>query len=165
MARPKHRTTPGATYFVTTDTWQRRRVFLKATAAELVEKKFFEYRDKGAYLVHRYVVMPDHFHAILTPGDTTSLEKALGLLKGGSSFEIGKALQGGFPVWHEGFTEHQIRDQADFESHVRYIDNNPVKARLAERPEDYSFCSAPAKYRLDPWPGERRLASGAKALL
>ena len=75
MARPKHRTKPGETYFVTTDTWERRKVFLKRTTAELVEAKVFEYRDKGHYYVHSYVVMPGHFHVLLTPGKTTTLEK------------------------------------------------------------------------------------------
>ena len=103
--------------------------------------------------------MPDHFHVLLTPGKTTTLEKAIGLIKGGSSFEIGKALHMKFPVWHEGFTEHGIRDEADYETHVRYIQSNPVKAGLVREPRDYPYCSMNGKYRLDPWP----VASGAKA--
>ena len=159
MARPKHRTKPGETYFVTTDTWERRKIFLKSTAAELVEAKLFEYRDKGHYCVHDYVVMPEHFHVLLTPGETTSLEKAIGLIKGGSSFEIGKALRMKFPVWHEGFTEHGVRDPEDYEIHVRYIQSNPVKAGLVKEPKDYPHCSLNGKYRLDAWP----VVSGAKA--
>jgi putative transposase len=159
MARPKHRSKPGETYFVTTDTWERRKVFLKRTAAELVEAKLFEFRDKGRYYVHSYVVMPEHFHVLLTPGMTTSLERAIGLIKGGSSFEIGKALRMRFPVWHEGFTEHEIRDEGDYETHVRYIQSNPVKAGLVREPEDYPYCSMNGKYRLDPWP----IASAAEA--
>jgi putative transposase len=159
MARPKHRTKPGETYFVTTDTWERRKVFHKGIAAELVEVKLFEYRDKGRYYVHSYVVMPEHLHVILTPGHTTTLEQTIGLIKGGSSFEIGKALRMRFPVWHEGFTEHGIRDEEDYETHVRYIESNPVKAGLVREPKDYPHCSLNGKYRLDPWP----VASGAKA--
>ena len=159
MARPKHRSKPGGTYFVTTDTWERRKVFLKSTAAELVGAKLFEFRDKGRYYVHAYVVMPEHFHVLLTPGMTTSLERAIGLIKGGSSFEIGKALRMRFPVWHEGFTEHEIRDEQDYETHVRYIQSNPVKAGLVREAKDYPYCSLNGKYRLDPWP----MASGAKA--
>jgi putative transposase len=161
MARPKHRTKPGATYFVTTDTWQRRELFRKRSMAEIVEAKVFEYRDKGSYLVHRHTVMPDHLHIILTPGMTTTLEKAIGLIKGGSSFDIGKKIAMKFPVWHAGFAEHLIRDQDDFDSHVRYIDANPVQAGLAGKPGEYPHCSLNGKYRLDPWPA----ASGAKAPL
>ena len=160
MARPRHRTHPGATYFVTTNTWQRRDCFRKTAAAEIVVSKLLEYRDRGFYLLHRYVVMPDHLHVIVTPGETTTLEKAVGLIKGGSSFEIGRLFQSKFPVWHEGFTEHQIRDQADYESHVSDIDMNPVKKSLVERPADYTFGSAGQEDQLDPW----SVASGAKAL-
>jgi REP element-mobilizing transposase RayT len=103
--------------------------------------------------------MPEHFHVILTPGKTTTLEKAIGLIKGGSSYEIGKTLHMQFPVWHEGVAEHGIRDEADYETHVRYIQANPVKAGLVREPGDYPYCSMNGKHRLDPWP----VASGAKA--
>jgi putative transposase len=128
-------------------------------AASIVENTIFHYRDQGKYLVHRYVVMPDHLHIILTPGDSTSLEKAVQLIKGASSHEIGKGKPTHFPVWQQGFTEHQIRDATDFVSHVQYINENPVKARPAETPEDYPHGSASGKFKLDPWP----VASGAKA--
>jgi len=121
--------------------------------AEIVELKLFEYRDKGYYLVHRFVVMPDHRHVILTPGTTTTLEKAMGLIKGGSSFDIGKTVAMKFPVWHEGFAEHLIRDQNDYDTHVRYIDLNPVKAGLTREPGEYPHRSLNEKYRLDPWRG------------
>jgi REP-associated tyrosine transposase len=159
LARPKHRVRPGATYFVTTETWQRQGLFRNAPIAAIVEAAIFRHRDKGSFFVHRYVVMPDHLHVILTPGDSTSLEKSIQLIKGGSSHEIGKRPGPGFPVWQAGFTEHQIRDRRDFDSHVKYIDENPVKADLAHTPNEYEWGSAASKFTLDEWP----LASGAKA--
>ena len=134
-------------------------MFRKPNTAAIVEAKVFEYREKGFYLVHSYVVMPDHLHVILTPGMTTTLEKAVGLFKGGSSFDIGKAVAMKFPVWHEGFAEHQIDDRNDYETHVRYIESNPVKAGLVTEPKEHPYCSLTGKYRLDPWP----VVSGAKA--
>jgi putative transposase len=82
MARPKHRAVPGGTYFVTTNTWERRALFVKSRWAEVVEAKLFEYRDKSEYFVHRHVIMPDHIHVVLTPGFSTTLERAGQLLKG-----------------------------------------------------------------------------------
>jgi putative transposase len=161
MVRPKHRTLPGATYFVTTDTWQRRALFRNEVIATIVENSIFHYRDEGNYLVHRHVVMPDHLHLLLTPGKTTTLEKSVQLIKGGSSREIGKRPGMRFPVWHAGFTEHQIRDPRDFEAHVKYIDENPVKASLSQTPVEYGHGSAAGKFKLDPWP----VASEAEALL
>jgi REP element-mobilizing transposase RayT len=97
MARPKHRTEPGGTYFVTTNTWERRPLFRKAKWADIVERKVFEHRDKGEYLVHHYVIMLDHLHVILTPGSSTTLERAAQLIKGGSSYDIGRTFQTRFP--------------------------------------------------------------------
>jgi putative transposase len=159
MARPRHRTKPAATYFVTTNTWQRQTLFRDAALAGTVERTLIEYRDRGFYLLHGYVVMPDHLHVLLTPNSRTSLEKAVQLIKGGSSRQIGTLMRRAFPVWHSGFTEHQIRDGEDFDSHVRYIEMNPAKARLAGVPAEYPFSSASRKYRLDVWP----VASGAEA--
>jgi len=124
-----------------------------------MEDAIFHYRDQGNYLVHRHVVMPDHLHLIVTPGGSTTLEKSVQLIKGGSSREIGKRNGIRFPVWHAGFTKHQIRDQKDFDSHAKYIDENPVKAHLASVANEYSHGSAAGKFPLDPWP----VASGAKA--
>ena len=112
MARPKHRTRPGGTYFITAETAQRHRIFQNHEAARICEDKLIEYRDRGFYLLHRYTMMPDHLHAILTPAETTTLERAVQLVKGGSSHEVNKALLRKFPMWQAGFTEHLIRDQA-----------------------------------------------------
>ena len=87
-------------YFVTTDTRERRALFQSSSVAEIVETKLFEYRGNGHYFVHSYVVMPEHLHVILTPSETTTLEKAVQLIKGGSSHEIGARLRSKFPVWH-----------------------------------------------------------------
>jgi putative transposase len=159
MARPKHRTKPAGTYFITTSTWERRPIFQNSKLAAIIPRKLIEYRDRGFFLVHGYVVMPDHIHVILTPSQTTSLEKTVQLIKGGSSHEMKKALKSKFPIWHAGFTEHGITDQDDFDRHVRYTHLNPVKARLVRRPEDYPFSSAAPEGNLDPWPG----VSGAEA--
>src|SRR5579863_5610181 len=88
MGRLGHRTAPGCTYFVTTKTWENRTIFQVTENAEILIKCLLEYRDKRAYLLHEFVVMPNHLHLLLTPGDETSLEKAMQFIKGGSSHRI-----------------------------------------------------------------------------
>jgi putative transposase len=156
MARPKHRQTHAGTYFITTGTWQRRSLFHKHEWAAVVEEKIFHYRDQGAYQLHRYVVMPDHIHVLLTPGRDVSLERAVQYIKGGSSREMSVQFRSKFPAWQPGFTEHLIRDGEDYRRHVAYIDLNPVRAGLVTRPEEYPFGSANGRHRLDPWPFDFR---------
>ncbi|HEY0704184.1 MAG TPA: transposase [Candidatus Acidoferrales bacterium] len=159
MSRPRHRTTPGGTYFVTTNTWQRRPLFQNPQFASLLENQIFHYRDRGFFRVHRHVVMPNHFHLLLTPNQDTALEKALQLIKGGFSHELGKSNPVRFPIWRPGFTEHQIRNRTDFDNHVAYIDQNPLRGNLARTLAEYLHGSAAGKFVLDAWP----VASGAKA--
>jgi len=102
MARPKHRTKPGGTYFITTDTAQRRRTFQNHEAAGIFEDKLIEYRDRGFYFLHRYTVMPDHLHAVITPGDTTTLEKALQLIKEARRTRSTRSSNGSFPSGGQG---------------------------------------------------------------
>src|SRR5215467_12275449 len=122
--RQKHRTKPSGTYFVTANTWQRQRVFQRELTAEILEQSIIYYRNQGKFLLHSYVIMPDHFYLILTPGESTTLEKTMQLIKGGSSHRIGAELGRSLPVWQAGFSEHQIRDERDFRQHVAYIHSN-----------------------------------------
>jgi putative transposase len=96
--------------------------------------------------------MPDHFHVLLTPGPATSLERAIQFIKGGSAKAIGDALHFRFPVWQRGFSDHRIRDAADYAIHVNYIACNPVRKRLSEFPAAYPWSSASAKFHCDKIP-------------
>ena len=102
------------------------------------------YREQMRYVLHEFVIMPDHLHLLLTPEADISIERALQLIKGGFSYRLGKAKRG--PVWQESFTNHRIRDQHDYERHAGYIHMNPVHARLVERPEMYPYSSASARF-------------------
>jgi putative transposase len=120
-----------------------------------------QYRNQGAYLLHEFVVMPNHLHLLLTPKVETSLEKAMQLIKGGSSFQIHRTRDSKIKIWNAGFHEATIRDSSDFEIRREYIRMNPVKRGLVERPEDWACSSASRRFELDARPA--RLSSGAEA--
>jgi putative transposase len=164
MATPIHRTARGSSYFVTTKCWQGRAIFQVTEIAEIMLKTLFEYRARHAYLLHEFVIMPDHLHPLLTPGMHTSLEKAVQLIKGGSSHRIHKERNQKMEIWQEGFHDWTIRDASDWQAKVQYIHMNPVRARLVERPEDWPYSSGNSKFVLDSMPmGYAAIASGAKA--
>jgi putative transposase len=141
MAIPARTARPG-TYFITTATHNRRRLFQVERNAALLLETIDHYR--ADYLLHAYVVMPDHLHLIVTPTDIT-LERTMQLIKGGFSHRLASKLA----VWQRGFTDHRIRDADDYNIRRNYLHRNPVEARLCESPEGYSFSSANPKLRLD----------------
>lgn len=150
MSRLTRRVKQPGVYFITTETWQRRQIFLKPDPAKIVLEQLLDCRDKGFYKLHAFVLMPEHLHILITPSETASLERALMMIKGGASYAIKKALLYSFPIWMKGYHDRWIRDSHEYRKRKQYIELNPVKARLAQAPEDYRWGSASGKYALDP---------------
>jgi len=164
MATPRHRIAAGSSYFVTTKCWQGRHVFQVPEIPDILVQTMMDYRERKAYLLHEFVVMPDHFHLLLTPSATTSLEKAVQFIKGGSSHGIHKQRDQRMAIWQEGFHDWTNRDADDWQTKVDYIRMNPVRAKLAAKPEDWPYSSASGRFTLDPAPDKYlHFASGAKA--
>lgn len=163
MARIKRRVRQAGVYFVTAKTWQRRPMFAKPEPARILVEQLLDCRERGFYKLHAFVVMPEHIHALLTPGENTTLEKAMQMIKGGSAYRMGKELNYKLPVWQAGYHDRWIRDAEEYETRRRYIELNPVTARLVERAEDYALSSANGKFALDPSGFGPAGTSGAKA--
>jgi putative transposase len=120
---------PPGTYFVTFSTWQRRRLFVIEPYVRLFLKILYGYRRQGKFLVHAFVLMPEHVHLLLTPANDVTLERAIQLIKGGYSHAFGLEFRGG-EVSQRGFTDHRVRDAEDFQAHREYIHQNPVKTKV-----------------------------------
>ena len=135
----EHATNNAQTYFITSDTWERRALFHNEAWARLFFKTLLSHRGE-AYLLHAFVLMPDHLHLLITP--STSLERAIQLIKGGFSFQVKRKLGFVGEVWHRGFADHRIRDAEDYDKHVHYIHLNPVKKHLCLNPAEYKYSSA-----------------------
>jgi len=145
----EHATNNAQTYFVTSKTWEGRALFRAEPWARLFIKTLLAHRGPS-FLLHEFVLMPDHFHLLITP--LTALERAVQLIKGGFSFRAKKELGSNAEVWQRGFADHRIRDAADCDKHVHYIHLNPVKRNLCSRPHEYPYSSAYPGWKLDPVP-------------
>jgi putative transposase len=127
---------------------QTARIFKNADAAELLIDTLYFYRGEGRFELHEFVIMPDHFHLIITPEERIPLEKAVQYIKGGYATAARREL-GLSGVWQPKPTNHRIRDAADYEKHRDYIFDNPVRAGLTPHPEDFPFSSAKRRENLD----------------
>jgi putative transposase len=145
----EHATNNSQTYFVTADTWERRSLFRSESWARLFFKTLLTYHVQS-YSLHHFVLMPDHFHLLITP--TCTLERAVQLVKGGFSYRAKKELGSGAEIWQRGFADHRIRDVEDYERHVHYIHMNPVKRELCLDASEYPYSSAFPGWKLDPIP-------------
>jgi putative transposase len=138
------------TFFITSIANGRRPVFRAKSMALLLIDVLQENRTKGGFLVHEYVIMPDHFHLILTPATDVSLEKAVQYIKGGFSFRAKKELGYTHLIWQESFSDHRIQDDEDYVRHREYVHQNPVKAGLAKTAMEYPYSSASGEFDAKP---------------
>jgi len=137
------------TFFVTSVAFGRRPLFQNTRMAELLLDVLRHNRTQGRFLLHEFVIMPDHFHLLITPVAEVPLEKALQFVKGGFSFRAKKELEFHGEIWQLGFTNHRIKDAEDSERHREYIRRNPVKRFLAERAELFPYSSAHPRAEID----------------
>jgi len=143
-----HHGIPG-TYFVTSRTWQSRALFAKETYCAVFIECLLHYRQEGAYALHAFVVMADHFHVLLTPSQDKSLERVVQFIKGGSARRLALEFGLRFPVWQRGFSDHHIRDTADFNIHLQYIWDNPVRKKLVSRANEFRASSLSGTFPVD----------------
>ena len=88
-----------------------------------------------------WVVMPNHVHALIQVGDTP-LSKIIRNWKSIVAVKANKILGRTGDFWQLDYWDTFMRDEAQKIKAVRYIENNPVKAKLCRAPEEWPFSSA-----------------------
>jgi REP element-mobilizing transposase RayT len=98
--------------------------------------------DGQRYRIQAWVVMPNHVHALLTPIVGWDLGKILHSWKSFTSNECNKLLGRVGEFWQRETWDRYVRDERHYWNAIRYIENNPVKAGLSRKPEDWRWSSA-----------------------
>lgn len=117
----------GHEHFVTFSCYQRLPYLNDDHSRTVFLETLEQLRLRHDFYVFGYVLMPDHIHLLLTPAEDVSIEKAMQYIKGGFSFH----LKSPFDVWERSFKERRIKDEQDYLHHLRYIEQNPVRANLS----------------------------------
>lgn len=145
----RHAIASARTFFVTSSISEKRNLLQSNRAARLFLNILYEHRGQGKFRLHEFVIMPDHFHALITVGSNLTVERAMRFIKGGFAFRAGRELAFQAPVWQKGFSEVRILDAEAFESVRSYIHNNPVARGLVVNAVDFPYSSAHPGHELD----------------
>src|SRR5919109_4248478 len=99
------------------------RVFFATSprVCELFLQTTLHFRDAGKFLLHEFVVMPDHCHFLLTPARLISLERVMQLIKGGFSHQVHWQLLRKVGIWQRSFTNQHVRTTPEYAEFRRYI--------------------------------------------
>jgi REP element-mobilizing transposase RayT len=92
--------------------------------------------------------MANHVHVFLKPKGDATIERITKHVKGFTAREANLFLgRTGQKFWQDESFDHWSRDKDEFFRIIKYIENNPVKAGLVKRPEDWPWSSAAERKR------------------
>ena len=145
--------------YITIVTKDRLPVFRTAQMKEIACRAIDEARKSAGFLLFAYVIMWDHMHLLTSRPSTTS--NVLRVLKSLTARRLIDYLEGNGHLSSLAKLQHQERDrkyryslwqteknvlpifsEGMFMEKVNYIHQNPVRAELSERAEDYQWSSA-----------------------
>jgi len=84
--------------------------------------------------------MANHIHVLLAP--LAQLRLLTQELKGASARRLNAILHRTGRFWQAESFDHWVRNEAQFVRIKKYIENNPVKAGLVAKAEDWPWSSA-----------------------
>jgi len=131
---------PSRIFFATTNTSMGKRLLQSERNASLLIDVLRSLVTEHRFILHDFVIMPDHVHLLIEVRHGITIEKAMQYIKGRFSHRL--SLDFGYKgeIWQRGFTEVQVTNTESLEKHHLYIAENPVKAGLTVSAEDYPFC-------------------------
>jgi REP element-mobilizing transposase RayT len=89
--------------------------------------------------VGRYVIMPDHIHLFASFGpESISVSAWMKSLKNATSKTLKNATFQA-PHWQRGFFDHVLRSEESYEEKWLYVRENPVRAGLVAKAEDWPY--------------------------
>ena len=113
--------------------------------AEIVQNALLQF-DGERYFLHAWVVMPNHVHVLYTREVEWQLSQIAHSWKSYTASECNKLLQRKGEFWQREPFDRYIRDEKHFANAVFYIENNPVKAGLCDKSENWRWSSAYMTY-------------------
>jgi putative transposase len=113
-----------------------------------------EFRQELGLQVHGYCLMTNHIHLIVNPGsNAANLSLLMKRLAGRHTRRINRLERRSGTSWEGRFKCSPIESDSYLLACSRYVELNPVRAHIVERPEDYPWSSYRAKIGLAdcPW--------------
>jgi REP element-mobilizing transposase RayT len=109
--------------------------------AELVIASLFRGVELGQYYLGAFAVMANHVHVLLLPVVAPSflLKSLKGVTARGANLMLGRT---GEPFWQRESYDRWVRDDREWERILAYVEDNPVKAGLVGKAEEYVWSSA-----------------------
>jgi putative transposase len=149
----------GYTFHATNRGVERRTLFRRDAEYRSFLSLLHRGKERFAVSVFGLCLMPNHFHLVIRPNEERALSAYLHWVQGCYSCQlrISTHTRGHGHVFQQRFWTGPIHDHAHFLSALRYVEANPVAAKLVERAEHWPWSSlvlrrSSGDHLLDPLP-------------
>ena len=143
MARLARIIVPGIAHHVTQRGNRREPIFFEAGDQEVYRDLLAEQAARARVSIWAYCLMPNHVHLVAVPEDPHGLGRAIGEAHRRYTNFINARGRWTGHLFQSRFASVAM-DEAHLIAAIRYVSLNPVRARLAARPEDWAWSSARA---------------------
>jgi REP element-mobilizing transposase RayT len=141
-----------ATFFVTKSLRPKKSVLNSELRQVIAEAFAFAVQSKRIYL-RAFVVMPDHWHALIGLRDPWSLPRFIHSIMSHVGAKTSAHLTKHQTAWQDGYYETLIKTARQFTYVALYIEENTIKKGLVSTPEEGEENSLKRKDLItDPWP-------------
>lgn len=147
MARLARAVFPGIPHHVTQRGNGRMQTFFSDTDYALYRDLLVEHCAAAGVEIWAWVLMPNHVHLVLVPGDPDGIRRALATVHRRYAGHVNAREKRTGHFW-QGRFGCVAMDDAHLAAALRYIALNPVRARLTDRADAWPWSSARA--HLDP---------------
>ena len=108
---------------------------LKEMFLEVVKRA----RGKYQFCIHNFCILGNHFHMILKPGRKESLSRIMQWILSVFAMKYNRTFNYIGHVFYDRFKSVIINDFRQYVATFIYIMENPVKAKIVEKPEDFEY--------------------------
>ena len=100
------------------------------------------FHDGNHFDLRAWVVMPNHVHFLARFEEGNSLPTAIQSLKSFTGHQLKKLHPEMQEIWQQGYFDRFMRNDDHFLRTRAYIHQNPTKAKLCKKEEDFIWSSA-----------------------
>lgn len=135
----RNRAQNGVVMFVTMNTWHRRQVFIHPDFATKAIDYLYALQKKHVFVIHGFVVMPDHIHLLLNITSPYTIDEFAHDYRTGLSFELGTG------AFFEEYVDLRMPQKP--QEKLEYMYDKPFKAGLCDNPKNYPWSSVTGKWK------------------
>ena len=143
MARMARVVVPGYPHHVIQRGNRRQQTFFCDNDYRFYLKLLSEYSRRAGTQIWAYCLMPNHVHLVMVPGVEDGLRAVLGEVHRRYTRYVNVRGRWCGHLWQERFGSF-VMDESYLLASVRYVEKNPVAARLVEDPCGWQWSSAAA---------------------